>query len=254
MIHLFRMRLIVTVSLLLHLKLCLANPLLSGFAAEYEVSKNGTVLGISHRQLISRDQGKKLDYAATTLPTGIISLFVSDRFMEHSQMHHTAAGIRPLQYEYQRTGGKKEITFKASFNWHKKQLLLSNQTRPQTLLPNSHDLLSFQLALMQGLAQGSRQFSFQIVDHKRVQSQRLEYVKSKKMTSALGELEVLQLNQSATNSHYHFSFWCAKELFYLPVIITKTEHDGDIIELRLTKFNKTAIKLLDSHNEINGEF
>lgn len=235
--------------LILQVNSALANPLFAGFTADYEVSKNGIVLGVSHRQLIARDQGKKLDYASTTIPTGIIALFVSDRFMEHSTMQVKATEILPQQYEYQRTGGKKETTFQARFDWRKKHIFMSSQTEPQALLPDTQDLLSFQIALMQGLARGLRQFKFQIVDHKRIQLQELDYTQSSVMETSLGRLDVLQLNHHAAQSNYRFTFWCAKQLFFLPIKITKTEQDGDIVQLKLQRFNKKAFYLQDQSNE-----
>ena len=203
----------------------------------------GTVLGVNHRQLIARERGKKLDYAATTIPTGIVALFVSDRFIEHSLMKVKPEGIQPWQYDYQRTGGKKEITFQARFDWRNKKIQLSNQPKPQPLLLNSHDLLSFQIALMRGLYRGQKQFKFQIVDHKRIQLQELHYTHSSSMNSSLGRLDVLQLDHKAENLHYRFSFWCARQLHFLPILITKTEQDGDIVQLKLKRFNKQAFSL-----------
>jgi len=247
------MRMLLPLLLLLPTNPSFANPLFAGFSADYEVSKNGTVLGISHRQLIARDQGKKLDYAATTIPTGIVALFISDRFMEHSLMQVMSTGIQPQQYEYQRTGGKKEITFQAKFNWPHKNILVSGQANPQPLLPNTQDLLSFQIALMQGLARGIKKFKFQIVDHKRVQLQELEYTQSSIQNSSLGPLDVLQLEHHAAQSHYRFTFWCAKQLDYLPIKITKTEQDGDIIQLKLQRFNKKAFYLREPTYQGNDD-
>ena len=231
----------------------IANPLFSGFTADYDVSRNNTFLGVSKRRLVAREHGKKLDYASTTIPQGLVALFVSDRFMEHSLIHVTPQGLQPHRYDYQRTGGKKEITFQASFDWQTKRIQMSNQKETQAMQPNTQDLLSFQLALMDGLHRGRRQFDFRILDHKRIQRQTLVYTKSQKMNSSHGELNVLQLEHHAEKSDYRFTFWCAKQLHYLPIMIRKTEQDGDVIELKLKRFNKEGFQLLDQ-NEQENEF
>lgn len=215
-----------------------ANPLFSGFTANYDVSRNNTFLGVSNRRLVMREHGKILDYASTTIPKGLVALFFSDRFMEHSLIHVTAQGLQPRRYDYQRTGGKKEITFQARFDWQKKRILMSNKKETQAMPPNTQDLLSFQLALMEGLYQGRRQFDFHIVDHKRIQRQTLKYTKSQKMESSHGQLDVVQLEHQAEKSNYRFTFWCAKQLHYLPILIRKIEQDGDVIQLKLKRFNK----------------
>lgn len=115
---------------------------------------------------------------------------------------------------------------------------MSYHKETQAMPPNTQDLLSFQLALMDGLYQGRRQFDFHIVDHKRIQRQTLKYTKSQKMKSSHGELDVLQLEHHAEKSHYRFTFWCAKQLHYLPVLIRKIEQDGDVVQLKLKRLNK----------------
>lgn len=249
MIHLLPMRWRLSFILLIFVPPLHANPLFSGFTADYEVSKNGTILGESHRRLISREHGKILNYASTTIPTGIISLFVSDKFMEHSVVEISKNTILPKKYEYQRTGGKKEITFKATFDWRKKRIQMTGHNSPEELKPDTHDLLSFQLALMKGLMNGQRSFQFQVVDHKRIQTQTLKYTRQEKVKTSMGILNVLQLDHRAEKSQYHFTFWCAQELHYLPIKITKTEQDGDIIQLKLKRFNKTR---LDFNGDSNG--
>lgn len=242
-IHLFTMRQILILLSLLQANLSFANPLFDGFSADYEVSKNDTVLGVSHRKLIVRDNGTKLDYSSTTVPTGLIAMFVSDRFLERSEMRLNSPDIQTLKYQYQRSGGKKEILFNASFDWQSRQIKLSNRPDPQPLKTNSHDLLSFQIALMQGLSQGIKNFKFHIVDHKRIQLQSLEYSEYRKINTSLGQMDVIQLDHHSDKSHYRFSFLCAKQLDYLPILITKTEQDGDIVRLKLTKFNQKPIYL-----------
>lgn len=229
--------------LVLQTHLLHANPLFKGFTAEYDVMRNGALLGVSKRRLVTREQGNKLDYASTTLPEGLIALFVSDRFMEHSLVHVTPQGLQPWRYEYQRTGGKKEITFQARFDWKNRRILMSNTDQAQKLLPNTQDLLSFQLALMQGLYQGQRRFNFQVVDHKRIQLQTLEYTRTEQIQSSFGRLDVLQLEHKAEKSNYRFTFWCARQLNFLPVRIRKTEQDGDVILLRLRRFDKRPFQL-----------
>ena len=218
-----------------------ANPLFSGFTADYDVTRNGMFLGVSKRRLVMHEQGKILNYASTTIPKGLVALFISDRFMEYSLIHVTPQGLQPQRYDYQRIGGKKEITFQAKFDWKKKHILVSNQQEPQTIQTNTQDLLSFQLALMEGLYQGLRQFNFHIVDHKRIQGQTLKYIKTQKIASSRGQLEVLQLEHQAEKSNYRFTFWCAKQLHYLPIIIRKVNQDGDVIQLKLKRFNKDRI-------------
>lgn len=241
------MRLVLSLLLFLPTLPLIANPLFSGFTAEYDVIRNDMLLGVSKRQLVARDNGTKLDYSSTTYPEGLVAMFFSDRFMEHSQVAITANGLQPMSYEYQRTNGNHDMIFWAKFDWQKKQITMSSQTEPQALLPDTQDLLSFQLAIMQGLEQGQRHFRFQLVDHKRIQTQNLQYIKTERTPSSLGMLDMLTLEHKASDGKYRFMFWCAKQLHYLPIKIQKIEQDGTIIMLRLRSFNKQAFRLLDNN-------
>ena len=243
------MRLILLFLFFCQAGLASANPLFKGFTTEYDVTRNNVYLGISTRQLFMRDQGRTLDYGSSTTPKGLVALLFSDRFIEHSLIRVTPQGLQPHRYDYQRTGGKKEITFQASFDWKQQRIHMSNTPDAQPLSANTQDLLSFQLALMEGLYQGQRQFSFHIVDHKRIQLQTLEYDKTIKMRTSHGELDVLQLEHKAEKSDYRFTFWCAKQLHYLPIMIQKTEQDGDITKLKLKRLNDVEFRLLDQADD-----
>lgn len=239
------MRYIIALSSLLLLQPLSANPLFKGFTAEYDVSKNDIYLGISKRRLVMREQGKTLDYVATTIPKGLVALFVSDRFMEHSLIKIRHSHLQPVRYEYQRSGGKKDVTFQARFDWQKKLITMSNHPEPIPMPTNPNDLLSFQLALMDGLYRGVRDFEFNIVDHKQVRLHKLEYTLTVKMPSSLGELDVLKLDEAPSDRGSRFSFWCARQLYYLPILVRQTRKNGDITELKLRLFNNKEFTMPD---------
>lgn len=228
-----------------------ASPLFDGFTAEYEVFHNGTFLGISKRRLVTREQGKKLDYASTTIPKGLISIFFSDQYMEHSLIERTATGLRPIQYDYQQTGGKTETAFQAKFDWLKRTINMTSQSKPVKLVKGSQDLLSFQLAIINGLQHGKKYFKFHIVDHKRIRLQKLKYSLTVKMPSSMGEIDVVKLDHVDSKTDYHFNFWCAKQLDFLPILIRKTKQNGKVTELRLKTINqeKFSIRRDDDQEE-----
>lgn len=214
-----------------------ASPLLNGFTAEYEVFYNDTFLGVSKRRLVTREHGKKLDYAATTIPKGLLAFFFSDQYMEHSLIEKTPEGLRPVQYDYQQTGGKTNSTFQAKFDWQKGIITMTDREQAVDLIKGSQDLLSFQLAIIDGLQKGKQYFSFHVVDHKRVRLQKLKYSLTVKMPSSIGEIDVIKLDHVDSKTDYHFNFWCAKQLNFIPILIRKTKQNGKITELRLKSFN-----------------
>ena len=219
-----------------------ANPLFEGYTAEYDVIRNDLHLGVTKRQLIKRD-ANNLEFLSRTEPEGLVALLVSDVFVERSMIRLDQSGIRPLEYYYQQSGGKTEKTFKAEFDWDKHQLHRSTSNESNALPDNAQDLLSFQLAIIYGLDKGQRHFDFNIVDHKRIQEHRLDYSGMKRLPGSQGELSVLRLDHKDSRNEDHFTFWCAEKFHYLPVRIQKVEHDGDVVLLKLRRFNGLRIDL-----------
>jgi len=221
-----------------------ANPLFEGFSAEYDVIRNDLNLGVTTRQLIKRD-AQTLEFISNTKPEGFVALLVSDVFMERSVIQVGKHGIRPEQYTYQQSGGKTEKTFKADFDWSKQRLHRSTSKDAEPLPADTQDLLSFQLAILEGLYKGQRHFNFTIVDHKRVQQHRLDYAGMEKLPGSQGNLTVIRLDHQNSRKKDRFTFWCAEKFHYLPVMIQKLEHDGDVVLLKLRRFNGRRIDLSD---------
>ena len=91
------------------------------------------------------------------------------------------------------------------------------------------------------------------VDHKRIQLQTLVYSKTEQLRSSLGKLDLLQLEHKANKGDYRFTFWCAKQLQYLPIKIRKIEQDGDVILLKLRRLDKLKFQLYDQTQANNEE-
>ena len=225
-----------------------ANPLLNGFSAHYSVDRNGMALGVVKKEL-SLTKPDTLTFKSTTIAEGVVALFVSDIITETSTIQFKNNILRPLRYEYKKTGGKKEKQIQVEFDWKKKRLNHSAIPDKLDLPINGHDLLSFQLALSQGLSAQQKKFVFTVVDHKRVKPQALKLVAEEILTTSKGKLTTIRLEQVNKNGRYWFSFWFAPEMNYLPVVIQKTEHDGDKVTMRLRQFNGKLISIQNKEEE-----
>jgi len=219
-----------------------ANPLLNGFSAHYNVDRNGMALGVVKKEL-SLTPPDTLTFKSTTIAEGIVALFVSDILTEESTIQLKNNVLRPLRYEYKKTDGKKGKQIKVEFDWKNKRLNHSAIPDKVDLAANSHDLLSLQLALSQGLAQQQKKFDFIVVNHKRVKQFVITIAGTQNLKTSQGKLKTIRLEQERNNSRYWFSFWFAPDLNYLPVIIQKTEHDGDKVTMRLRELDGKPISI-----------
>lgn len=206
-----------------------------GFAAEYEVRRNGIYLGITQRTL-KPDEGKRWIYTSHTKPEGMVSLFVADEVRERSLIEKTDHQIRPLEYEYHQTGGKKEKHHRIRFDWNDHVIQVNGTNKTLPLADNTQDLMTFQLQLMLDLQQDKQDISYTIADRKRIREYELNKAEPARIDTPLGKLSTLRLVSKKTNTENQYKLWCAEALHYLPVKVQKVENDGDVIELVIRSF------------------
>lgn len=233
--------------LLLYFPATSASPLLEEFTAEYNISRNGMALGVTSRQLL-KTSNTTYQFSSNTQAEGIVALFVSDVITEQSDIQYHDKQLRPVKYVYRQTGGRKEKLIEIIFDWKNKRVQHSRKPEIKQLADNSHDLLSFQLMLSQTLQQQQQKSDITIIDHKRSQTHTVSVVGKEIFPTSAGQLETIRLEQKARNNRYHFSFWYAPQFGYLPVIVKKTEHDGDVITMKLRRFNGKPFSFINNND------
>ena len=79
------------------------------FSAQYKLYANGMEIGVMDRAFTQSETDRNdYTYRSETRTTGLAALFHKDTIVEQSRLSFTQEKIRPIQYIYQRTGGKKE--------------------------------------------------------------------------------------------------------------------------------------------------
>lgn len=210
----------------------LAAPLTEQFPVSYSVSRNGFPVGVAERRLTRH--GDRLVFNSTAYPTGLVSLFVSDRIVESSIMLLQGDGlVRPEQYNYQRSGGRHDNKFQLTFDWQRKEVTSSYDQRVLPLQPDTQDLLSFQLAMMLDLQQGKRSFSFPIVDKKELHIYDFKTIGTETLDTALGRVRVVKLLHEPREDEGRFVFWCAQEWGFLPARIEHKDDDGTVVLMEI---------------------
>ena len=207
----------------------------AGFDAEYEVYRNGIYLGVTHRTL-KPAEGNRWIYTSVTEPKGVVSLFVSDTVKERSLFAKTDHEIRPLEYEYHQSGGKKQKHYRIAFDWNDHSLQVNGKDKQGGLAENTQDLMTFQLQLMLDLQQAKKNIHYTIADRKEIREYELGKAEPAGIETPLGKLSTLKLVSKKTQTDNQYKLWCAKALHYLPVKVQKVENDGDVIELVIRRF------------------
>ncbi len=212
-----------------------ANLFKTGFTVEYDVNYNGMDLGVSKRSL-SFPSARTAIYKATTIPEGFASLLIKETITETSNININREKIQPYQYQFVKDKKGNIEQHQIDFNWKTQQIKNSYLKTTEKLKDNTHDLLSFQLEIMQNLQQHKTSMHYHIATKKHTRDYNLKVVKKEVIETGLGEFEVIKLQSEITKGESQFTFWSAPALEYLPVKIQKVNDKGDVFSFTIRAF------------------
>lgn len=212
-----------------------AGLLQDGYQATYKVSRNGLTLGESRRVLRPLGDGA-LQFEAHSRPTGLVALLFGDKIDEQSRLQLTPEGVRPLQYSYDRHGGRKEQRYGLELAWPEQTLTFAHSGKQVPLQPGTQDPLSFLVDVMYRLQAGERSFALTIADKKRIRDYQLQPLGETVMDTPLGRHTVLHLRAKEIGRDAYYELWCLPSQDFLPVRFR--QHRGDeVIELSLNSLS-----------------
>ena len=216
----------VSVLLLLTLSTISAAKDIPDFSANYLVKLNGIQAGELKRVLSSEDNGLRKFYSVSQAK-GVFSFFKPDVVEETSLWMLHNGDVRPQQYLYQRSGGKKDKTLEVNFNWQKQLAHIDDKEHPWQLKieSNTLDKLVYQISLMQDLAQGKNAIDYRIADGGKLKTYKIRVQGEELITTPLGQINTIKLSRHRDKpKDRQTTLWCAPALNYLPV---KLEHEED---------------------------
>lgn len=215
-----------------------AGPLQQGFSIEYAVKRKGLALGKSERAFrpVGNDQWQ---FDARTAPTGMAALFFKDVIEEHSLLQLTPDGVRPLDYRFDRAGGRREKHYALRYDWSGQALHYNSDELQVPLATGTQDPLSFLIEVMGRLGRGEREFPLSIADRNRVKDYQLRPHGEQHMKTPLGRLRVLHIQAKEIGKETYYDLWCAPSLDYLPVRI-RQRRSGETTDLMIKRFSLLA--------------
>ncbi|MDZ7663525.1 DUF3108 domain-containing protein [Thiohalophilus sp.] len=206
---------------------------------EYSVSRNNLNLGGTHRKLLQTGSDEYV-MRAKTKAEGFAAIFVSDIVRETSHFRLVDGQIQPLHYRYHKNGKDPE-TFEVDYDRQAQVLRHSLLDKTLTLQDNDQDLISFQFAMMLDLQQSVRKLEYRIADKKRIENYSLIPRGEKVFDTNIGKLHTVVMEYYDQKRNRTYTFWCAKELDYLPYQTRRLDSDGDTIELKLRRYNGKSL-------------
>jgi Protein of unknown function (DUF3108) len=213
---------------------------LPDFSASYELRIGSLRIGTSTVSLENRpDDGYR--YESHSTPTPLVAWLLRDKLHETSTGTLTGDGVRPDQYHYNRSGGKKERVDELVFDWQ--SMRVSNAvegSRWEMDIPaGTLDKLASQLGMMLALDQGKTDITFNIADDNKLKEYRFQVVGKETLELPAGTFETVKILRLRENKNRETFVWCAPALNYLPVRIWQREKDDVEYESDLAEFSES---------------
>ena len=208
-----------------------ARPAADGIPTPFEASYSLRVMGTkfaSMKRSFSYLPSGEYSYLSETNTTGLASLLYKDKIVEQSTWLLENGKIKPVQYSYDRSGGKKLRKVTIAFDWNSGMIYTSvnGDAWHMPVRDNIMDKLLYQLAIMHDLVQGRKNIDYAIADGGKIKTYHFEFLGEEQLDTPLGEFKTLKLERHKPNSRDKTTLWCAENLNYLPVKVENIEKDG----------------------------
>ena len=216
---------------------CLFADPIPDFAANYSIHLNGIQAGELKRSLVTNNDGTRL-FKSKTQAKGLFALLKPEVIIETSLWSGSEKLIKPLEYRYTRTGGRKNKRVALDFNWVTRQVYIDDAKRPWSLDLESAtlDKLLYQLALMSDLEEKKVTFNYRIADGGKIKHYLITKTNQEVISTPMGKIEAIQLTRERSRpKDRKTTLWCAPALNYLPVMLEHIEKDGTIFTAKLRR-------------------
>lgn len=207
-----------------------AEHLTRSFVARYSLSTHGAKIGETEWSVKPLSSGL-YRYESRTEAAGIFSLVSDEEIIESSEWRFDDGILRPQNYSYTRTGGKKDRNVTVSFDWNTRRAVntAKGQSWQMPVDDGTLDKLSYVLVLMDDLAKEQPRLQYQIADGGKVKTYELQIEGAERLETALGTFDTVKVRRLRTSEERETLLWCARGLNYLPVKIEHKERDGTLL-------------------------
>jgi len=199
---------------------------LKPFTASFGVSRGALPLG-SLELKFTLDERGEYRYHAHTQPGLLSSWFSGEEIVEESQGRLRKEGPQPRAYRYVEQGNPKD-DLEVQFDWSAMRAVTTSGgvTWNQDIEPGTQDRLSQQLMVRLQLAQGQREFAYQVADGGKLKEYHFRVVGEETVKTPRGRLRCLKVERSKEQRPPDYLIWFAPDLDYLPVRIERKLKSG----------------------------
>jgi hypothetical protein len=213
---------------------------LPSFAATFKIMRDSLRLGTTELSLTVEANGD-YRYESHTWPSRWISWLLKEDLRELSRGIIDHTGIRPLFYNYQRTGRRATRTAELTFDWKTSTVVnnVADSKWEMTIPAGTLDKLSTQLGMMRELQNGATDKTFAVADGGKLKQYTFQVIGTETVDLPAGRFETVKLNRVGDSKEKLTYIWCAPELHYLPVRLWQRKKDQSEYQSELESFSES---------------
>jgi len=231
-------------------------PPIATYKAHFKVYVSGIKMGEIERSLKKHKNGL-YEQSSLIYTTGLLSVFRGDRFEEHSYWRWQNNTLVPQRYTYSYTGTSRgDVYEQLDFDWKKMTVasLRDGKTTVLDIKPGVVDKLSYQVALVQDLRAGKKEFSYQVADRGDIRNIRYEVIGKDMVETPWGKRKTIKVRRKTLTKERVTTLWFAPDLDYMVVKLIQndggTEMSGTINDLHIDGMK--IVKSKETQNEDKG--
>lgn len=214
---------------------------IKNFNAKYDVYHNEFYVGETSRTLNFKNNYFR--FSSVTKTAGLAALFSDITINETSQLVLDNNHLNFFSYHFDEMKDDKNSRYQLSIDEESRQLYNSHTQKYYPVTKNLYDMLGFTIAIMHDLKNGQRLLKYTLASKDKIKSYQLKFIQEEKLVSDNEEIITLKMEHYDPQKKQRFTFWCAKNLDFLPIKVQKIKSNGDEILLNLTMLNQRKFDL-----------
>ena len=215
-------------------------PAFQPYKARYQVSYRGLSGGEIEASFRRDKEPNQWQYEKHAFPSLLGRLAVSTEARELGRMQITAAGVRPLSFEFEDGSAAGEKDVHVAYDWAggKATGTAKGATVTLDLTPGTQDTASVQAAMIQELLAGRKPQAFRLITGTKVHDYKYWSEGTQQVATPFGRFDAEVWASQRTGSNRVSKVWHAPALGYIPVQAIQYRKGKAEVEMKLVRLQR----------------